>query len=227
MNKVFGVVLSMFACLACGNRGASSNDKPDFMVVVRASTDDDRPLEGVAILAAQHRLGATSSTGTLTARTPGEDGQTLPVTISCPDGYLAPTNSPPLRLTHARALASGKTEPLVYDVVCDRKMRNVMVAVKTTGSKGTPVLVNGERQATTDDNGIAHVALVVDRNTPSVRVDLDTTSEPTLVPQSPSRTFALNGKDSVLIFDQALSRRSRPKPKAAAAPARHIPQRLN
>jgi hypothetical protein len=227
MNKVFGVVLSMFACLACGNRGASSSDKPDFTVVVRASTDDDRPLEGVAIIAARHRLGATSSTGTLTARTQGEDGQTLPVTISCPDGYVAPATSPPLRLTHARALASGKTEPLVYDVVCDRKMRNVIVAVKAAGSKSTPVLVNGERQAITDDNGIAHVALVVDRSTPSVRVDLDTSSEPNLVPQSPSRTFALNGRDSVLIFDQALSRRSRPKPKGTPAPARHIPQRLN
>lgn len=226
MNKLFGVVLSMAACVACGGRESSSN-KPDFTVVVRASTDDERPLEGVAILAARRRLGETSSTGTLMARTPGDDGQTLPVTISCPDGYLAPVSPPPLRLTRARALASGKVEPLTYDVVCDRKVRNVIVAVKTSGSRGTPVLVNGERQATTDDNGIAHVALVVDRNTPSVRVDLDTSSEPALVPQSPSRTFALTGKDSVLVFDQALSRRSRPKPKGTPAPARHIPQRLN
>jgi hypothetical protein len=37
----------------------------------------------------------------------------------------------------------------------------------------------------------------------------------------------LKGKNSILIFDQTLSRRARPKHKAIRAAARHIPQRLN
>jgi len=230
MNKSAYVLLSVVlaSALGCSSRASTAGTKPDFAVLVRASSDDEQPLANVAVSAAGHFLGATAAAGTLPLRISGHEGQVLPVTLTCPEGYSPPNAAPPLRLTQARALGSGKAEPLVYDIVCDRKKRSVVVAVKASGLKGAPVLINGERQAVTDENGIAHVALTVDRDTPAVRVDLDTSAEPALAPQNPGRTYALNRKDSLFIFEQSLSRRTRPKPKARpAAPARHVPQRLD
>jgi hypothetical protein len=228
MKKVLALALTLIAASAgCSGRPSSGTEKRDFKAVVRAHSDDERPLAGVVISAAGRRLGATDAAGNVTVRVPGDEGQSIPVSITCPEGFIAPQAPAPLRLTSARALATGKTEPLVYETTCDRKERNVVVAVRASGSSGLPILINGQRHAVTDENGIAHVALTVDRDAPSLRVDLDTAAAPSLMPQNPGRTFALKGKDSILIFDQTFSHRMRRRPKAASAPPRHVPQRLN
>lgn len=229
MKNLFPILLTLVAASAgCRNPGQSSVATSDFRVVVRAASDDAQPVAGVVVSAAGRRLGSTDAVGNLAVRLPGDEGQTVPMSVTCPERFLALQAPAPLRLTNARALGSGKTEPLIYDATCDRKERNVVIAVRAVGSKSTPILVNGQRQAVTDENGVAHIALSVDRDAPSLRVDLDTTADPSLTPQNPGRTFALKGKDSLLIFEQPLSHRARLKPRAAtAAPARHIPQRLN
>lgn len=226
MKSLFPLLLTLIAATT-GCSGSSTREKGDFKVVMRAKSDDERPLAGVVMSAAGHRIGATDDAGNLTARVPGEEGQTVPVSIVCPDGFLAPQAPAPLRLTKARSLGSGTTEPLVYDTICDRKQRNIVIAVRAIASGPSPILVNGQRQEVTDENGVAHLALTVDRDAPSLRVDIDTSADPSLIPQNPGRTFALKGRDSILIFDQTFSHRARPRLKAPPAPLRHIPQRLN
>lgn len=179
---ILGLVLS--GALACSGRGGAPA-KPAFSVLIRASSDDEQPVANVAVLVGGRPLGATTAAGTLAATVSGDEGQTLPVYATCPERYSPPSSLPPLRLTQARALASGRAEPIAYDVVCDRKTRSVVVAVKASGLEDAPVLINGERQAVTDDDGIAHVAFTVDRDAPSVRVDLDISAVPTLAPRTP------------------------------------------
>lgn len=225
---LLALTFSSLMAVGCGNRTPSSPGTTDFQVQVRATSDDDQAVEGVTVTAAGHHLGSTSSMGTLKARVSGDEGQTVAMAVTCPAGFISPERPRSLRLTRARALGTGRTEPLAHDVTCDRKSRDIVVAVKASGAPDTPVLINGHREATTDENGIAHVALTVDRNAPSVRIDLDTSADTSLVPQNPSRTYTLKARDSILVFEQALSRRARPRlQKAVRAPTRHIPQRLN
>ena len=72
----------------------------------------------------------------------------------------------------------------------------------------------------------AHVLLQLDRDVRKVSVTLDTTEQPRLRPQNPSRTFELHGKDAILVMDQPFSAPSRPTVRLGAAPKRHIPYKI-
>jgi len=104
----------------------------------------------------------------------------------------------------------------------------VVVVVKAERGKNLPVSLNGKPVATTDADGHAHVLIEMDRSVTSLRVDLDTTAEHSLLPQNPGRTFDLHGRDAVLVFEQPFSVAARPKARPGAqAPRRHVPQRLD
>jgi hypothetical protein len=205
-----------------------SRQSQQFDVMFRTVTENERPLAGAAISVNQNAIGVTNEQGGLAVRIPGEEGQTLQVGIQCPKGYALPQPAAPLKLTRVRALGGAAAEPSVHSSTCVKQAREVAVVVRAGKGPGIPVLVNGAERAITDPNGYAHAVMQVDRNASSLRVDLDTSASPELLPRSPSRAFELSRQDAILVIDQSFTKAAAPaRPRSAPAPRRHIPQRLN
>jgi hypothetical protein len=221
--------LCVLASLAGCGAASRPEATPDFEVSFRASGDDGMPLSGVVIQANQAPLGTTNDAGKLTKRLKGAEGQVVEVTAVCPDAYEASEQTPPaLRLTRTRPLGSSQREPITYDVVCQKRLRQVAIVVKSERGADLPVSIDGKRVGTTDGAGNAHALVELDRTTTAVRVDLETTRDPRLQPQNPQRTFELHGRDAVLIFEQPFTLASRAAPRPKSQPIRrHVPQRLD
>jgi len=235
MNRASLIWLSTLAVVlgACGSKPEARGDAAQaFKVALKGATEGESPLSGVIFSVDDRPLGATDTAGVLTTEFNGSAGQVVELRGTCPQGYETSEALVTLRLAHTRPLSgsAGAEEPLSAKITCTRKLSEVAVVVHAEGGSGLPVIVDGVARATTDEAGNAHVLLALDRTVPSVRVGIDTTSNASLMPQHPSRTFELHGKDAVLIFDQTLTARARPRVAAPAArkPAsRHIPQRLH
>ncbi|HKY34646.1 MAG TPA: hypothetical protein VJN18_01795 [Polyangiaceae bacterium] len=218
----------LFCLSACAGSATTSASAPGFEVTFRATGDDGMPLAGVKLDGAKKPLGATDRSGVLAARLHGVEGQVIAVKATCPESHASPEVLPPLRLSRTRALGSARPEPIAYDVVCQKRIRQVVVVVKAERGKNLPVLFNGRPVATTDADGHAHALIEMDRTATSLRVDIDTTTDRSLLPQNPGRTFELHGNDAVLVLAQPFSVTTRPKNRSVTqAPRRHVPQRLD
>lgn len=227
MKLAMAFVTVALAATACASRRPAPSEA-EFSVVFKTTSEDGEPLATVALSAGGKPLGASDASGRLTARLQGSEGQSLDVKAICPEGYASPEAASPIRLSHVRALGKASLEPIAYQVVCERKLEQIAIAVRAEHGKELPVLVNGIPKGVTDRDGQAHLLVEVDRDVPSLRVELDTTLAPASLPQNPSRVFELHGEDAILIFEQKFTEaaplRARP---AAPAPPRHVPQRLD
>lgn len=211
---------------ACGPKATTS--PPKYALECQMTSDDGKALGGVTVDIGRRRVGTTSADGTLRAELSGVEGQTLPVAVSCPEGFANPESLSPLRLTHTRRVNLSGYQPLHVEAVCRRNTRDIVVIVRAQGGAGLPLQVEGRPAGVTDADGIAHVLVRADRATPSLSVSLDTSSRQDLKPRCPSRVYELAGNDAVLIFDQTLV--ATPKPVFHGGPAKsrkRIPYRVD
>jgi hypothetical protein len=220
MKLRFIHLFAPLAIAACSGR--TTQDR--FELSLRATSDDATPLANVEFETGKSRLGATDTSGTLTVRLRGVEGQTLPITFTCPTGYEPSEGARSIRLTHTRAVTEGSSQPLTVEATCVRKLRQVVVVVRSDNATDLPVLVDGKTTAIAAD-GTAHLLLELDRDVRAVTVALDTSTQPKLRPQNPSRTFDLHGKDAVLVMAQSFTS-TKPRPHASTAPQRHIPYKI-
>jgi hypothetical protein len=214
----------------CAHPTASSIDK-SFEVVLHATSDEGQPVEGVRFSRGGSPIGTTDANGTVATRIRGADGETLPVTTACPDAYLAPEQPTVLRLTEVRKLDQPAPSAILLDVVCVRKLRDIVLVVRTSRAPALPLEIAGKSVSMTDANGHAQVRMQLDREVRSLSVSLATASAPKLRPQNPSRVFELDGQDAILLFDQTFSLErpppARPRTVAAREPPKHIPYRID
>lgn len=192
-----------------------------FAVIFRVVSDEDAKLAGARLTSGKQELGVTGADGELHLRLKGREGQTIPVGVDCPEGYVSPSGLPELRLAASRRVGGEELQAIVYEAVCTRREREVVLVVNA-GTSDLPVHVGGAPKARTDQDGTAHVLLEIDRETKNLSVSLDTSSRPELKPQNPSRTFELEGSDAILLFDQEFVVQ---KPRRATRPARQLPKR--
>lgn len=218
--------LTACAVLFVWTLGCSSKTADDrFEISLRATSDDALPLAGVTFATGKSNLGKTSSSGVVNVRLRGVEGQTMPVTVTCPSGYESSGELSPLRLTRTRRVGEAVVQPLTVEATCIRKVRDVVLVVRAESGSNLPVHIDGKPAATTSD-GTAHLLLQLDRDVRQVSVTLDTTDQPKLRPQNPSRTFEIHGNDTVLVMDQSFTTSTKPKSRTAPAPRRHIPYRV-
>ncbi len=217
----------------CGSPNAPSVDK-SFDVVLHALSDEGQPVEGVQFSCAELALGTTDTKGKVAMQLRGVDGQILAVTTTCPDGYLAPEQPAQLRLAEVRKLDPTAPAAIGFDSVCTRKVRDVVLVVRTSQAPVLKVEVAGKSVGSTDGNGQAHFRFQLDRTVSRMSVSLDTTATPMLRPQNPSRVFELDGQDAVLLLDQSFTvertlpvKRHVVVAKKREEPERHIPYRID
>lgn len=218
--------LTACAVFLVSTLGCSSKTADDrFEISLRATSDDALPLPDVAFTTGKSNLGKTSNSGVVNVRLRGAEGQTLPVTVTCPSGYESSGELSPLRLTRTRRIGEAVAQPLTVEAICIRKLRDVVLVVRTDSASNLAVQVNG-KPAATATGGTAHLLLQLDRDVRQVSVTLDTTEQPKLRPQNPSRTFELHGKDTILVMDQSFTDSPKPHHRNSPAPRRHIPYRV-
>lgn len=226
------LVLALAAVLltACGGSTTATNGK-SFDVVLKATSDDGDPLEGVKFTTGASSIGTTNPQGTVSVNMRGSDGQNLPVSATCPDGYVSPEQPSSLKLTEVRRVNQEGKASLGIDVTCIRKLREIVLVVRTSNAPSLPVDVGGKTVGKTDNDGTAHVRLQLDREVRSLSVSLATNDSPTLRPQNPSRVYELDGQDAMLLLDQSFTteRKSAPRRRVAtsATPGKHIPYKID
>jgi hypothetical protein len=182
-----------------------------------------QPLSGVQFYRSSRRLGTTGPSGAIDVDLPGQDGETADITVTCPPGFRPLREPIRVKLRAFRGAEHGR-EQLDHRITCRPERRDVVVVVQAPGAKALPVLVDGERRGTTDADGIAHVFVQAEPSS-MLRVAVDTSRDPDLRPQNPSRPFQVADEDEVFVFATRLSRPA-PKPVRRAVPSRPIPYRL-
>jgi hypothetical protein len=145
------------------------------------------------------------------------------IAVRCPSGFHSPD---PRTLAVSRA---GHQAPLELAFVCRPLKRTLLVIVRAPQAVGLPVLADGESLGTVQVDGSFHG--VLERPPEAVvRLMLDTSEAPLLLPQNPVREFRVADQDEIVVFDQALApappaRRARvtPRVSAAAQLKAHVP----
>ncbi len=200
-----------------------------FDATLRVTTDDADPLANAKFALNGKPFGVTDLTGALSVRLRGTEGQTVRLSLECPEGYSPPERLPPLRLTQTRRMGQTRPQPLALDAVCTRQTRKVALVVRALPEATLPIEIDGKVVTSTDADGNAHLLLEVDRSRRTVSARLNTSQRTDLLPQNPERVFELSGRDSVLVFAPELTkvRRAPPRPAAPPPPRRHVPYRID
>lgn len=216
--------------LACGGSNVATNGK-SFDVVLKATSDDGDPLQGVRFTTGASSIGTTNANGTVSVNMRGSDGQNLPISATCPDGYVSPEQASTLKLTEVRRVNQERPASLGIDVTCIRKLREIVLVVRTANAPSLPVDVGGKTVGKTDNEGSTHVRLQLDRDVRSLSVSLATNDSPTLRPQNPSRVYELDGQDAMLLLGQSFTveRKSPAKRRVAtsATAGKHVPYKID
>jgi hypothetical protein len=206
--------LSLVLAYACAPRPAPSATRE---LTIAARTPDGKAVALVQCWRDGTLLGATDADGQLRTRVVGRPSQTITFSFACPAEYA--TSTPKRSLLLAGVEHATAASPITLRVECRSLEIATAVVVRAHGASlaGLPVRVRGEAVAQTDAHGHAHT-VVRSRPGTTLRVELDTRSEPALRPDSPSRAFALGTTDGFVLFDQAFSREPPRRAQARAAP---------
>jgi hypothetical protein len=172
---------------------------------LRALSDEGQPVAGAEFRAGSKLFGKSDSNGTIGVTLRGAEGEQVRISVLCPDGYVSPDQPSTLKLAELRRVDQTGPSTLGVEVTCTRKLRDVVVVVRTWNAPSLPVDVAGKTMARTDPHGNAHVHLQLDRDVRTLSVSLGTRDASQLRPQNPSRVFELNGQDAVLLLDQAFT----------------------
>lgn len=207
------VAFASLAVVGC-NEPLAVKPKPALEVVVKVTSDPDKPLEGAKVLYAGKTIATTDDTGQAKLTLTGNDGDSYEVSVKCPTGYQSPAKATVIPLKRLE----GSTPE--YDVSCPPTTRTAVVAVRAENGAFLPIKHLGRVVGRTDSSGAATVLLKeVEADTP-IELVLDTSEKgmEVLRPQNPtSPAFVVKRGDEVFTFDQKFQIEA-PKVKVYYAP---------
>jgi hypothetical protein len=190
---------------------------PVFPITFIAESDPGTPLPGVTLTVAGAAPAQTAADGTVRVELSGEEGTSVPVTATCPEGYRHAAPLSPIVLRTTVGVGGAPAPGLRVGVQCLPEMRHGVVVIRAGGTgtatrAGLPVMIEGREVARTDSSGIAHVSL----NMPpgqSFQVLLATaTVSPMLRPQDPQLTFVFPDANEIFAFDENFDEEAPPEP---------------
>jgi hypothetical protein len=207
--KCFATLLcAWLGVTACSARQAREET---FALELHAAETSDAPVSDTRFWADGRDLGVTDEHGILRVQLTGREGLTLSITTACPPEYRTAEPQRQLRLQRLRS-ADPQTD-LQLTTRCEASERQVAVVVRTRGAAlgGIPIHAAGQLVGQTEADGTAHL-LIRSRPHASLRISLDTTRQPDLIPQDPVHTVQLQDQDDVLFVDQWFETPPRPPP---------------
>jgi hypothetical protein len=201
-------VLAALALSACENNESEVPTEPDapFRVSIVVVSDPGHPLQGAKVLARQKPIATTDETGLAKVQVTGTEGESVALTVACPQGYDAPDKPVIVGL---RRLAGGSIPR--FEVRCTPNMRTVVVALRTDRGANLPIIQLGKPIARTGPDGLAHFVMHL-RPTEQVTLTLDTSDKASdaLRPRSPSLTFVAKDQDELVLLDQKFTVERKP-----------------
>lgn len=232
-----------------GGAGGCEEQHPalvDTVVVFHARASHELPVAGVEVRIDATTVGRTDANGDLRARLSGVEGTTFALSARCPVGFDPPPPLPSIVLGRYGALGGQPNADFEVKVACASRRRTLAVVLRTrelirdslrgrrrgkTGTRrtqlqalpGLPVLYAGKPIATTDDAGLAHLALDVPSRG-KITLALDTTgANRHLRPQSPTITLELREEEDIFLVDQMFAFDRDPPPVIIRTPPkRHV-----
>lgn len=215
------VAVAAVASTACASLAAPAPLPPQD-ILVRVNGGENVPLRGVTVKPSAGKEGRTDAHGVAHLQITGEEGARIDLTVTCPDGYAAPVNG--TKITVRRT-----SKPPEFDVPCRPYEHAILVAFKTTGASGVPILYLGREIAKTDEAGYALVELEPKAGeTLAFTLDTSDPKHKFLRPQNPERTVLApdgsQGEEAFTIEQKFVE--EKPKPKIVAAPKPILPKRL-
>jgi hypothetical protein len=171
---------------------------------------------------------AVAKRGELVTRIHGSEGESVPVSFQCGDGYRNTEHALPVKLTSTRRIASGQDVSVIpYEVLCNRTQRNVVIIARAEKLPGVPLIVEGKQVALTDAEGNAQALVQVDANTAQLHVGFETSNRPELLPRSPGRVCEVAPGDDIVTLEQKFSIAKKSTPRRIPSPPKHIPVRID
>jgi hypothetical protein len=215
MKKIGLVLASSFAmtALACGE----PPPPPVFPITFIAESDPGVALSGVTITVAGAPPAQTAADGTVRLELSGEQGTSVPVAATCPEGYRDASALSPIVLRTTVGVGGAPAPGLRVTVSCLPLTRQGVVVIRAGGTgtaprSGLPVMIEGREVARTDASGVAHVSLNMAPGQ-SFQVLLATaTASPMLRPQDPQLTFVFPDANEIFAFDENFDEETPPEP---------------
>jgi hypothetical protein len=174
---------------------------PPFEVLVKVTSDRDKPLEGAIVLYEGKKVGLTNVDGAALLRMRGTEGVSLLINVQCPAAFESPPK--PINVVLRRVVESKRPE---YSVACPPSIRTVVVAVRADNGPNLPIMYLGREVGRTDEAGAASVLLLVKPNE-QFQLAFNTTEKGNerLRPQNPVATFLVKQHDELFTLDQRFS----------------------
>lgn len=171
---------------------------PHFAVVVRVLDQVGSPLSGVKISDKTKVLGTSDAQGIVKVSVPGREGDTLPLTVKCPETHASPDK--PLSVA-LRSLGPGSPAP-TFETRCTARAHSTLVAIRTENGEDLPIVHQGKVVGRTDASGTAHFELKLPPEN-MVTLAFDTSQKTALRPQNPSLTFRTSAtRDELVLLEQ-------------------------
>lgn len=212
LHRCFSLLLGALVLAGCGGPPAGR----DYAVTIEVVSDSERPLAGAEVRQGSRSIGRSGSDGRVSLLLRGTEGQTLVVSVECPEGHRPP--SEPLAIV-LRRIAEADRRP-VYRARCEPRVRQLVVALRAENGPNLPVLALGREVARTDADGAAHV-LLAGAPGDTIELTLDTSGNSALRPQRPSARFEVAPRDEVVLFAQRFELPA-PPPRPRRRPSRII-----
>lgn len=193
---------------------------PIFPITFLAESDPGVPLGGVTITVAGAAPAQTAADGSVRLELSGEEGTSVPVSATCPEGYRSAPALSPIVLRTTVGVGGAAAPGYRVSVSCLPATRQGVVVIRAGGTgvaprAGLPVMIEGREVARTDASGVAHVSLNMAPGQ-SFQVLLATaTASPMLRPQDPQLTFVFPDANEIFAFDENFDE------EVPAAPERH------
>jgi len=218
MRAVILVLSCVVLCGACMSRDGTR----EAQVFVEVADDQGRALAGVSIDMDGTRIATTDAAGQARATVQAAHRSRVQIGARCPVTFR---ESAPRSIALARREQAAQA--LHLRMVCAPKLRTLAVVVRAPGAEGLTLRADGVPLTQVRPDGTAHAVIQRAPDT-TLRLTLDTTEAPKVLPQFPVREVHVADRDDIIVFEQVLMARAAPvkrRARAAApvAPARHVP----
>jgi len=209
---LLGWLLSLAACAA-----SRAPQEAHFQLTVQ--DDQGEPQANVPVVIDGAQVASTDAHGEASVIFQANANRAR-LAVMCPAGFLSPEpRSVPLART-------GRQPPLELQLTCRPEQRSLLLVVRAPQAIGLPVLADGEVIGHVAEDGTLHAIL---RRAPGseLRVTLDTSAKPQLLPQHPVREISVGDRDELIVFDQPFATaRERPRRASSATQARPTPRHI-
>jgi hypothetical protein len=191
--------VAFVALPSCSKSSASRSPVEDdaFPVMVMVRGDARQPLSKAKILSGTRMLGSTDDSGSALLKLKGTEGDSVSLSVKCPDGFASPEKPVVVGL---RRLAAGSPAPK-FETECVPLLRTIVAGLRTENGPNLPIMRLNQVVGHTDAQGVAHIVLEVSPKQP-ITLTIDTSGNPNLRPHNPTLTFVPGERDEMVLLEQ-------------------------